>query len=90
MLLGPTFGQISSLMDLKSKWESGDDGAAEAFRLLKQNIPGQNVWMTREILDFLVFYRIQEAINPGYLGRLQSRLEEQNHQSWWLPPAAAN
>lgn len=90
MLLGPTFGQVSSTMDLYSKWKSGDDGAAEAFRLLKQNMPGQNVWMTREVLDFLVIYRIQEALNPGYLGRLQSRLEDQNHQSWWLPPSAAH
>jgi hypothetical protein len=89
MLLGPTFGQMSGLMDLKSKWASGADGTAEAFKMLKQNIPGQNIWMTREILDFLVVHRIQEAISPGYLARMQSRLEQQNHQSWWLPPTAA-
>lgn len=83
MLLGPTFGQISSMMDLKSKWASGDDGGAEAFRTLKQNIPGQNIWMTRALLDNLLLYRIQEHLSPGYIGRLQSRMTDQN-QSWGL------
>jgi hypothetical protein len=89
MLLGPTFGQLSALADLKSTWASGDDGMAQAFKILKQNIPGQNLWMTRELIDFLVTYRIQEALNPGYLQRVQSQLEQQNHQTWWLPPTAA-
>lgn len=89
MLLGPTLGQLSSLADLKSTWTSGEDGAAQAFKILKQNLPGQNIWMTREILDFLVTYRIQEFLNPGYLQRMQSQLEQQNHQSWWLQPTSA-
>jgi hypothetical protein len=89
MLLGPTFGQISALMDLKSTWASGQDGMAQAFKIVKQNVPGQNIWMTRALTDMLFVYRIQEYLNPGYLSRMQRNLENANHQSWWLPPTMA-
>jgi hypothetical protein len=96
-LLGPTFGQISTLADLKSSWQSGNDGAAEAFKVLRQNLPFQNVWMTRTALDHLIVYRIQEALNPGYLARMESKVRNLNdanwllrvRQDWWLSPTSA-
>ncbi|GAB2178711.1 hypothetical protein [Dongia sp. agr-C8] len=96
-LLGPTFGQLSAGADLVSALRGGQDGWADAFKIVKQNIPGQNIWLTRTLLDHLLVFPIQEALNPGYLKRLEKRQKNQakepwllrTRQSYWLPPTSA-
>jgi hypothetical protein len=97
-LLGPTFGQFSSAMDIYSGWKEGDTGLADAFKMLKQNVPGQNIWMTRTALDHYLIFRIQEALSPGYLQRMEDRVRQLNNgnwllrvrQDWWLRPTTAS
>jgi hypothetical protein len=97
--LGPTFGQLSSLADLWSAARGGEveDLPAKAFRTVKQNIPGQNIWLTRTLLDHLIWHRLQEELSPGYLKRMEDRVRNQAaapwllrvRQGWWLPPTSA-
>ncbi|MBO1073371.1 hypothetical protein [Roseomonas marmotae] len=37
-------------------------------------------------LEYLVTHQLQEAVNPGYLDRMQRRLERENNQTMWLEP----
>jgi len=59
--------------------------AAETLQFVKNNaIP--NLWYTKQAIDALIFNRAQEAVNPGYLSRMQSRVERENNTSFWWRP----
>jgi len=40
----------------------------------------------RRAFDFLVWNRLQEMVNPGYLARYEQRVKQQNHQEFFLSP----
>ena len=63
--------------------------AGELTRLAARNIPVVNTWWTRLALDYLVLWRIDEAVSPGYLAHYQKRVETQEHRQFYLPPTAA-
>jgi hypothetical protein len=37
--------------------------------------------------DYLFLYEMQEAMNPGYLRRMERRVEQDNGQKFYLPPS---
>lgn len=86
---GPAAGTVNDVFDLYQRVKSGDDVAAQAFRVGINNTPFVNLFYTRTALDYLLLYRIQEALNPGYLRRMQRRVERENKQTFWLPPSEA-
>lgn len=59
---------------------------AEAIQFAKNYAPVMNTWYTRLALDHLFFHHVQEAINPGFLRRMQQRVERENNQTWWWGP----
>lgn len=61
----------------------------ELVRLGSRNIPLVNLWYTRLALDYLVLWRLQEAVSPGYLQRYQSRVENQEGRHFILAPTSA-
>lgn len=86
-LAGPTIGTISDIDELRARLMAGDDVAASAFRTVLSNTPGMNLPYVRIGLDYLMFYEIQEALNPGYLRRMERRIERENNQRFLLPPS---
>ncbi|VVE77381.1 hypothetical protein [Pandoraea sputorum] len=86
-LLGPGIGSVLDVTDLWQKLKEGDDVKAQAFRTLINNTPFLNLFYARMALDYLVFYRMQEMMNPGYLSRMESRVKHDNNQSFILPPS---
>jgi hypothetical protein len=87
--LGPTASTANDVFDLYQRVKSGDDPSAQALRVALSNTPFLNLFYTRMALDYLALYRIQEALNPGYLSRMEDRVEQQNHQTFWLRPTEA-
>lgn len=85
--MGPTFGSTASLLDIMYRWRSGDDAAAQSFRFVVNHTPFVNLFYTRAALDYLVLYEIQEMMNPGYLRRMERRIERENNQRFILPPS---
>jgi len=76
--------------DLFRLWngiKAGDDVAAQAFRTAVNNTPYNNLFYTRMAADYLFLYEVQEALNPGYLRRMERRVEKENGQQWWLRPS---
>ena len=61
----------------------------ELVRLGSRNLPLVNLWYTRMALDYLVLWRLQEAVSPGYLARYQSRVENQEGRHFLLAPTSA-
>lgn len=84
---GPVLGMVADIDKLRAALIAGDDVAANSFRTLVNNTPFANLFYTRIALDYLVLYRMQEAMNPGYLRRLEKRVEKENAQTFWLRPS---
>jgi hypothetical protein len=86
-LSGPTFGQFGDLGELWTRLRNGDDAAANFTRMVLNNTPFINLFYTRAALDYLILYQIQEMANPGYLRRMESRLQRENNQKFLVPPS---
>jgi hypothetical protein len=86
-LVGPTFGVIGDLDELRQRAMRGDDVASSAFRMLIANTPFMNLFYTRIVLDYLILYQIQEALDPGSLQRMERRVEREQGQEFLLAPS---
>lgn len=86
-LVGPTFGVIGDLDELRQRAMRGDDVASSAFRMLISNTPFMNLFYTRIVLDYLILYQIQEALDPGSLQRMERRVEREQGQEFLLAPS---
>lgn len=86
-LAGPALSTAGRIVDLYHKVLRGDDVAASGFREILNNTPYANLFYSRAALDYLIFYRIQESMNPGYLRRMERRIEEQNAQTFVFQPS---
>jgi hypothetical protein len=95
---GPLVGKAEDLLRLKSlvfntdnieKTAGGEvprDLAAQLVNLGRQNLPLQNFIGLKTALDYMVFYRMQEWMSPGYLARMQKRAKKERGQTFWLKP----
>ncbi len=86
-LAGPTAGQVITIADLIGTTTEGKDPTAKAFRLAINNVPFSNLWWSRGALDLMVLYRAQEALSPGYLRRMERRMQKENDQEFLISPS---
>jgi len=91
-LVGPTFGQVDKAMEIysaithPSKWKG--TSAALGLRTARENLPFGNMIYTKAAIDYLVFYRLQEWLNPGYLERMERTVKEKQGIEFMLSPRA--
>lgn len=88
-LAGPTLGLVSEIDQIRAKIFAGEDAGATALRTLINNTPFVNLFYTRMALDYAILYEVQEAMNPGYLRRMEQRAKKENGQTYWLSPQEA-
>jgi hypothetical protein len=95
-VLGPSAGAVAGLagdLMLGNAWEAakGKDThiAAEALRWTNSQLPYSNLWWTRGAYEHWFLFSAQEALNPGYLGRMKQRAQKDWHQGYWWDPADA-
>lgn len=86
-LVGPAAGVLDTVADLWTRIRMGDDVAAASFKALLDNTPFMNIFYTRAALDYLIIHQVQEALNPGFLRRMERRIENDHGQTFWLPPS---
>lgn len=88
-IAGPTIGgTFTDLFDLWQRFREGDDVAASAFSDLINLVPFSNIFYLRTAMDFLILHRIREGLNPGYLERMERRIERENAQTFLLQPSS--
>lgn len=85
-LLGPSLGQFDTVMELYTRFKQNEKPAKSIVRLLVSNMPGSNLFYTKFALDYLFLTNLYEGINPGYIGRIQKRLEKDRNQRFIIPP----
>lgn len=86
---GPTAAAVEDVVDLWNKAKRGDDLAASSLRTALAHTPFANLFYTRVALDYLVLYQLQEMANPGFLRRMERRVEKENGQNVILRPSDA-
>lgn len=55
----------------------------EVANTLKGNLPFQNLWYSKLIIDRMLYSKIQNMIDPDYLPKLQQRMEDKGNSFWW-------
>jgi len=88
-LAGPIIGTGATFFDTFKRALHGNEPhlGAELFRQTINNTPFMNLFYTRILLDYLFLYRIQEHLNPGYLRRMERRIERENNQQFLVRPS---
>jgi hypothetical protein len=84
---GPSIGMVSDTFDMYTALREGKDISATTVRWFKNHMNPTNLWYTKAAFDYLLFYRLQEAVNPGYLRRMERRIRKENKQKYILPPS---
>ena len=78
-VLGLTVGNLTQYYDDKDT-----NASNEAFRLLKNKIPAQNLWYTKAATNRMIFDEMQDMIAPGYREKLLRKAErEQDRTRFW-------
>lgn len=92
---GPGAGTLEKMARMfstaRSRLEGSDDGnlPAQAIGFVARDVLPTNLFYAKAALDHLVIHGLQEAVNPGYLRRLERRVERDNNQTFWLRPTDA-
>ena len=78
-VLGLTVGNLTQY------YEGKDTNASnEAFKLVKNKIPAQNLWYTKAAINRMFFDELQDIVAPGYREKLLRKAErEQGRTRWW-------
>jgi hypothetical protein len=88
-IMGPVLGGgVEDALDLWHRVTRRDDVAAKAIQVATSYTPFLNLFYVKPALDYLVLYQIQEALNPGWLHRMERRVEKENSQKFWLRPSS--
>jgi len=89
-ILGPSIGQLDRVSELWSDLAHMKAGKATGMlgvRLARNNLPFMNMIYTKLGFDYLILYRLQEAINPGYLERMERTMKDKQGVEFWLRPS---
>lgn len=88
-LAGPTATTIADIYGIYQDARDLNFGKSLAMNSLRTAfnlVPGNNLFWARAALDHMIMYDIYEAINPGYLRRMQQRILKENGQTFWWKP----
>ena len=96
-VLGPTAGTVKDTFSILSGLRDEALGLRETddkipkysgrfARIIHPLLPGSNLPIFSDILNYLVFYNLYEWANPGYLNRMKNRLERQTGQEYLMKP----
>lgn len=89
---GPAVSELERMTSIIRKAVSGDpdqveDLPTDIINGVKANTPFLNLFYARAALDYLIFYRLQEATNPGSVERYEKRVERDTGAGFILPPS---
>ncbi len=100
-LAGPAVGTAGELLRAFSDTKAGISDllqgkksrhfhsvASELTRFGANNVPLVNQFYTKAALDYLIFFQISETMNPGYLHRMERKMQQDNGQRFIIPPSS--
>lgn len=75
-MMGPAGSLVDGVLQAKTAVQRGEDASGAVINTIKQHTPLQNFIWTKATLDFLVWNRLLEWSNPGYLQRSRRKQRE--------------
>ncbi len=89
LVVGAAAGTLNPMATSMEREKSRQTFENQGFRAVRDNMPFGNIWYTRLALDYLVLWRIQEAISPGYLQRYEKGVREREGSDFLVSPSEA-
>lgn len=86
-MAGPIAGQLDQVMDIKTSLQRGESATQATGKLFLDNAPMINLFYIRPVLDYLVLWQMQEMMTPGSLHRMESAVERNNKQGFFVRPS---
>ena len=86
-VFGPSAGSLNTIADLVQGTATGDTTVAEAVRAAVNHAPFINLFWSKWALDYFLLYQMYEGLNPGYLRRMERRIEREQGQTFFAPPS---
>jgi hypothetical protein len=86
---GATAGLVGDLM-VTNAWEAAKgketNAGGEAIRWTNAQLPYTSLWQIRGAWEHWFIHNAQEAVNPGYLGRMKARARRDWNQDYYWQP----
>ena len=81
---GPVLGNLFRLGKVPQMLfgEDYDRAASTTYRVAKSMLPGANIFYARWALDYLLFWNMQEYINPGWARKHEQRIRKETGQEF--------
>lgn len=86
-MAGPAAGSLSQVAKVLGAIRDGEDPSAKALKLGIDHLPFANIFYLRPVLDRAVLFQLQEAVNPGYLKRMEQRRFQDTGQKFIVAPS---
>lgn len=92
--LGPVGSDVDSLLDIttdlykyafKDKPEALGQAGFHALKFGRQQLPWLNLWYTKKAVDRMFMDDVNEAVMPGYQGKMEGLGEKYGNPYWWTP-----
>lgn len=87
---GPAVNELVKGAALASQGIRGQATSKQAISFLRDNLPWVNLFYVKPILDHLIWYNIQEMLDPGSLRAYEIKHKQQYNQDYWLSPSEIN
>ncbi|MCH2037737.1 MAG: hypothetical protein MK137_04000, partial [Rickettsiales bacterium] len=88
-IAGPSAASVEDLAKIYAAVRDGNDASAKTLGTIINNTPFVNLFYTRAAMDHLFLYQLQEAMNKGYLRRMERRIQKENNQTFFIKPTSA-
>lgn len=88
-LLGPVAGQLDPAAEILTlaKRGEGQKALSRSGKMIQDNTPFINLFYIRPVLDYFIFWNLQEMMEPGSLQRIEHAVEEKNKQGFFMKPS---
>jgi hypothetical protein len=87
---GPATSELIKASALASQAIRGEAKAKDAVEFLHRNLPWVNLFYIKPALDHLVWFNIQEMLDPGTLRERELKHKQEFNQDYWLAPSDVN
>ena len=89
-LLGPTAGAVDDVAKIFGKFASGDVPTQKLTKLALENTPYINLFYTKLALDYLFLHDLQELAKPGFLRKMEHRINKDFEQDFFISPQSTS
>lgn len=87
---GPFVNETIRGVSMASHTLHGEAKPKEYVDFLRRNTPWVNLFYIKPALEHLVWFNIQEMLDPGSLKEMELKQKQTYNQDYWLPPSDVN